>query len=146
MVKSIPLRATVIKADARASKFQTDLLPDIASISPLVNRTGSDSSSMDNILEVLLAGGMDLFRAVRMLVPAWQNMEHMDADLRAFYEYNSMHMEQRDGPAGIVMTDGRYAVCMLDRNGLRQRVMLLPKMVLLRWPQKLAPTTTSRKM
>src|SRR5699024_9175905 len=39
--------------------------------------------------------------------------------LRAFYEYNSMHMEPWDGPAGLVFTDGRYAVCMLDRNGLR---------------------------
>src|SRR3546814_6016714 len=55
-----------------------------------------------------------------MLVPtAWQNVETMDPDLRAFYEYNSMHMEPWDGPAGIVMTDGRYAVCLLDRNGLR---------------------------
>jgi glutamate synthase (NADPH/NADH) large chain len=43
----------------------------------------------------------------------------MDADLRAFYEYNSMHMEPWDGPAGIVMTEGRHAVCLLDRNGLR---------------------------
>ena len=115
-------------ADARASKFETEQLPDIDGISPLVNRTGSDSSSMDNMLEVLLAGGMDLFRAVRMLVPpAWQNMEHMDADLRAFYEYNSMHMEPWDGPAGIVMTDGRYAVCMLDRNGLRPARYVITK-------------------
>jgi glutamate synthase (NADPH/NADH) large chain len=30
-----------------------------------------------------------------------------------------MHMEPWDGPAGIVLTDGRYAVCLLDRNGLR---------------------------
>ena len=30
-----------------------------------------------------------------------------------------MHMEPWDGPAGIVLTDGRYAVCTLDRNGLR---------------------------
>lgn len=115
-------------AEARASKFVTDLLPDTESISPLVNRSGSDSSSMDNMLEVLLAGGMDLFRAVRMLVPpAWQNMEHMDADLKAFYEYNSMHMEPWDGPAGIVLTDGRYAVCMLDRNGLRPARWVITK-------------------
>ncbi|MGH8462926.1 MAG: glutamate synthase central domain-containing protein, partial [Pseudomonas sp.] len=60
------------------------------------------------------------FRGVRMIIPpAWQNMETMDADLRAFYEYNSMHMEPWDGPAGVVMTDGRHAVCLLDRNGLR---------------------------
>ena len=105
---------------ARTRKFQSELLPDIQSIAPLVNRTGSDSSSLDNMLDLLLAGGMDLFRAVRMLVPpAWQNIEHMDADLKAFFEFNAMHMEPWDGPAGIVVTDGRHAVCLLDRNGLR---------------------------
>lgn len=107
-------------ADARTNKFETELLPDLASIAPLVNRSGSDSSSMDNMLELLLTGGMNLFRAVRTLVPpAWQNVETMDADMKAFYEYNSMHMEPWDGPAGVVLTDGRYALCMLDRNGLR---------------------------
>ena len=72
------------------------------------------------MLDVLLTGGVDMPRALRMLVPpAWQNIESMDPDLRAFYEYHSMHMEPWDGPAGIVLTDGRYAVCLLDRNGLR---------------------------
>ena len=105
---------------ARTPKFASDLLPNLNDVTPLVNRTGSDSSSLDNMLELLLAGGMDFFRALRMLVPpAWQNVETMDADLRAFYDYNSMHMEPWDGPAGLVMTEGRYAVCMLDRNGLR---------------------------
>ncbi|MCU5781666.1 glutamate synthase subunit alpha [Alcanivorax balearicus MACL04] len=113
---------------ARENKFENELLPDLAELSPLVNREGSDSSSMDNMLEVLLSGGMDLFRAARMMVPpAWQNVETMDADLRAFYEYNSMHMEPWDGPAGLVMTDGRYAVCMLDRNGLRPARWVITK-------------------
>lgn len=85
-----------------------------------MNRVGSDSSSMDNMLELMVTGGMDLFRGLRMIIPpAWQNVETMDADLRAFYEYNSLHMEPWDGPAGVVLTDGRYAVCLLDRNGLR---------------------------
>lgn len=115
-------------ADARSSKFKTDLLPNIDEIGPIVNRTGSDSSSMDNMLDILLAGGMDLFRAVRLLVPpAWQNMENMDPGLKAFYEYNSMHMEPWDGPAGLVLTDGRYAVCMLDRNGLRPARWVITK-------------------
>ncbi|GGE74327.1 glutamate synthase large subunit [Streptosporangium jomthongense] len=105
---------------ARAAKFNSPNLPDLQTLQPLVNLTGSDSSSMDNMLEVLLAGGVDLFRAARMMVPpAWQNVDTMDSELRAFYEYNSMHMEPWDGPAGLVMSDGRYAVCMLDRNGLR---------------------------
>ncbi|OOC48668.1 glutamate synthase large subunit [Thioalkalivibrio versutus] len=107
-------------AIARQHKFATEKLPELAELEPLVNLEGSDSQSLDNMLEVLLAGGMDLFRAMRLLVPpAWQNVAHMDSDLRAFYEYNSMHMEPWDGPAGIVLTDGRYAACTLDRNGLR---------------------------
>lgn len=105
---------------ARTMKFTTPLLPNVEDIVPLVNRTGSDSSSLDNMLELLLVGGMELHRAARMLVPpAWQNVEHMDGELKAFYEYNSMHIEPWDGPAGLVLTDGRYAVCTLDRNGLR---------------------------
>ncbi len=107
-------------ADARTARFDTERLPDIQSVAPLVNRTGSDSSSLDNMLDVLLTGGVDMPRALRMLIPpAWQNLEAIDPDLRAFYEYHSMHMEPWDGPAGIVLTDGRYACCLLDRNGLR---------------------------
>ncbi len=107
-------------AKARANKFQSELLPDLHEIRPLVNATGSDSSALDNMLEILVTGGVDLYRALRMLIPpAWQNTDTLDANLRAFYEYNSMHMESWDGPAGLVISDGRYAVCALDRNGLR---------------------------
>ena len=74
-------------ADARTARFETDKLPNIAEIAPLVNRTGSDSSSLDNMLDVLLTGGVDMPRALRMLIPpAWQNIESMDPDLKAFYE------------------------------------------------------------
>ncbi len=107
-------------ARSRSYKFRSPLLPDMAEAAPFVNDTGSDSSALDNMLELLLAGGMDLFRAFRLLIPpAWQNHPDMDEDLRAFYDFNSMHMEPWDGPAGIVMSDGRFAACGLDRNGLR---------------------------
>ena len=57
----------------------------------MVNRSGSDSSSLDNMLELLQAGGMELHRAIRMLVPpAWRHNPAMDDDLRAFYAYNAM--------------------------------------------------------
>ncbi|WP_461516743.1 glutamate synthase large subunit [Porticoccus sp.] len=105
---------------ARTPKFETPLLPELHEVAPLVNRTGSDSSSLDNMLEVLVAGGMDLHKAVRMLVPpAWHNTQDYGPSERAYFEYISMHMEPWDGPAGLVITDGRYAVCTLDRNGLR---------------------------
>ncbi|MDF0605517.1 glutamate synthase large subunit [Neisseriaceae bacterium TC5R-5] len=101
---------------------------DMAAVRPIVQTDGSDSMSLDNMLEGLLMGGIPLFRALRLLVPpAWQNVDSTDKDLRAFYEFNSMHMEPWDGPAGIVLTDGRYAACMLDRNGLRPARWVLTK-------------------
>ena len=107
-------------AVARTAKFDTPLLPELAELEPLVNRTGSDSSSLDNMLELMVTGGIPLHRAVRILIPpAWNNVEDRDPAERAFFEYSSMHMEPWDGPAGLVMTDGRYAICALDRNGLR---------------------------
>ncbi|HET7314877.1 glutamate synthase large subunit [Salinisphaera sp.] len=113
---------------ARASKFASKDLPDLESILPLVSMTGSDSCSLDNMLEILLAGGMDIFYAMRLLMPpAWQNVDYMSPDMRAFYEYNSMHMEPWDGPAGIVLTDGRYAACCMDRNGLRPARYVITK-------------------
>ena len=72
------------------------------------------------MLELLLVGGLDPMHAMRMLVPpAWQSVDMIDPDLKAFYEYYATHMEPWDGPAGIVLTDGRYVCCTLDRNGLR---------------------------
>ncbi|MCI1740178.1 MAG: hypothetical protein LKM38_26555 [Pseudomonas veronii] len=58
--------------------------------------------------------------AMRMLIPpAWQNVETMDPICARSTSTTSMHMEPWDGPAGVVLTDGRYAACTLDRNGLR---------------------------
>ncbi len=107
-------------AQARAMKMSSPLLPDLQELMPLVSSEDSDSASLDNMLEVLLEGGLDIFVAMRVLVPpAWQNVDTMHPDLRAFYEYHSLQMDPWDGPAGIVLTDGRYAACCLDRNGLR---------------------------
>ncbi|QDF66293.1 glutamate synthase large subunit [Shewanella sp. SNU WT4] len=115
-------------ARARAYKFSSPLLPDLQMAAPFVNETGSDSSSLDNMLDMLLSGGMDLFRAMRLLIPpAWQSNPEMDDDLKAFYDFNSMHMEPWDGPAGIVMTNGRHAACAVDRNGLRPSRYVITK-------------------
>lgn len=113
---------------ARANKFQTSLVPELQNLTPIVSQTGSDSNSLDNMLEVLMMGDMDEFRALRLMIPpAWQNVPHMDADLRAFFEFNSMHMEAWDGPAGIVINTGKHAVCAVDRNGLRPTRYVITK-------------------
>jgi glutamate synthase (NADPH/NADH) large chain len=107
-------------AVARRASFASSLLPELGELDPIVSLEGSDSSTLDNMLEVLLAGGLDLLLAMRILIPpAWQAGANIDPDLRAFYEFYSSHIEPWDGPAGIVLADTRYAACVLDRNGLR---------------------------
>jgi glutamate synthase (NADPH/NADH) large chain len=115
-------------AVARGPLFRSPVLPDLSDILPLVSLTGSDSQSLDNMLELLLVGGLDPMHAMRVLIPpAWQSVDMIDPDLKAFYEYHATHMEPWDGPAGIVLTDGRYACCTLDRNGLRPARWVITK-------------------
>jgi glutamate synthase (NADPH/NADH) large chain len=115
-------------AVARGPLFRSPVLPDLSDIQPLVTLRGSDSQTLDNMLEVLLMGGLDVLHAMRLLIPpAWQTVDTIDPDLRAFYEYYATHMEPWDGPAGVVLTDGRYAACTLDRNGLRPARWVITK-------------------
>ncbi len=115
-------------AQARSRAFESPLIPGMKDIRPWLSLAGSDSYSLDNMLETLVAGGMDLLKAMRLLIPrAWQNDTNMDPELRAFYEYHAMHAEAWDGPAGIVLTDGRYAACTMDRNGLRPARYLITR-------------------
>ncbi|MDP8984090.1 MAG: glutamate synthase large subunit [Pseudomonadota bacterium] len=115
-------------AVARGPLFRSPVLPDLTDVLPVVSLTGSDSQSLDNMLELLLVGGLDPMHALRLLMPpAWQSVDMIDPDLKAFYEYYSTHMEPWDGPAGIVVTDGRYACCTLDRNGLRPARWVITK-------------------
>ena len=115
-------------AFARAHILKSHYLPDLTELMPLVSMEGSDSCSLDNMLEVLMMGGRDLCSAIRLLIPpAWQNVSRIDPDLRAYYGYNSFQMEPWDGPAGIVLTDGRYAACSMDRNGLRPARYVITK-------------------
>ena len=105
---------------ARSNIFETTKIPKIQKFKQIVNETGSDSSALDNMLEILVSGGINILKSIRMIIPpAWQNAQIIDPDVKSFHEYNSMHMEPWDGPAGIVMSDGKWAICVLDRNGLR---------------------------
>ncbi|ABA88728.1 NADPH-dependent glutamate synthase, glutamine amidotransferase and FMN-binding subunit [Syntrophotalea carbinolica DSM 2380] len=99
---------------------------ELARLFPLLEEGGSDSASLDNMLEFLLANGIDFFKATRALIPPPRhNVAHMDAHLRSFYEYISTAYEPWDGPAAISLTDGRYVGCILDRNGLRPAKYLI---------------------
>ncbi len=106
-------------ARARRALWKAEGL-DFATLGPLVGEYGSDSQSLDDMLEVMLAGGFDALAALRILIPpAAHTLSTLDPDLAAFYEYYALHTEPWDGPAAVSFNDGRYAGCLLDRNGLR---------------------------
>ena len=101
---------------------------DIKKILPLIDRGQSDSASLDNMFELLVAAGRDAPHAMMMLIPqAWGAKYHMGHDIRAFYEYHSALMEPWDGPAAVAFTDGVGLGATLDRNGLRPARWTLTK-------------------
>jgi len=103
-------------------------LTGIDDIRPIIQPGMSDSASLDNVLEFLVASGMSLPHAMTMLIPeSFNDKNPISEDLKAFYEYHSILMEPWDGPAALLFTDGRYTGGMLDRNGLRPARYLITK-------------------
>ena len=114
---------------ARESSLESPTFgDDLKKILPIVHGGQSDSASLDNIFELLVAAGRDAPHAMMMLVPqAWGAKYHMGHDVRAFYEYHSALMEPWDGPAAVAFTDGLGLGATLDRNGLRPARWTLTK-------------------
>ena len=93
---------------------------DISKLWPISYEGQSDTACFDNALEFLIRGGYPLPHAAMMLIPeAWAGNPLMDEKRRAFYQYHASLMEPWDGPAAMSLSDGRYVVATLDRNGLR---------------------------
>lgn len=89
-------------------------------ILPICNPTQSDSSNLDNTIELLVHAGRSLPHVMMMLIPeAWDGNEAMAQEKKDFYEYHANLMEPWDGPASITFTDGKIVGATLDRNGLR---------------------------
>ncbi|MBI2437460.1 MAG: glutamate synthase large subunit [Lentisphaerae bacterium] len=93
---------------------------DLAKMLPVIVPGGSDSASLDNALELLVASGRSLSHAMMMLIPeAWGIKYPIGPDQRGFFEYHAGLMEPWDGPAAVVFSDGQQVGALLDRNGLR---------------------------
>ena len=106
---------------ARETQLVSDLIPgDLDRLFPICTPGGSDSTSFDEVLELLHLGGRSLPHAVLMMIPeAWENHTEMDKARRDFYAFHSHLMEPWDGPACVTFTDGTQIGGVLDRNGLR---------------------------
>jgi glutamate synthase (NADPH/NADH) len=105
---------------AREEHIASDLIPNLDEAFPLFNDDQTDSSQLDNILEVMTLCGRSLVEVAVMMVPqAWEKTADVSPALRDYCKANASVMEPWDGPALICFTDGNTAGACLDRNGLR---------------------------
>ncbi len=82
---------------------------------PVLTRGGTDSTSLDEAVELLARNGRTTAEAVRMLLPP-ATISHQPS---SFLRYNTDCAEPWDGPAAISFSDGTLVGAALDRNGLR---------------------------
>ena len=106
---------------ARETLLESDLIPgDLKRLFPIINNSGSDSASFDEVLELLYLGGRSLPHSILMMIPeAWENHKTMPQERKDFYAFHAALMEPWDGPACVTFTNGTQIGAVLDRNGLR---------------------------
>ncbi len=114
---------------AREALLESKLFEEhLQDFKPIIRPDGSDSASLDNVVDFLVAGGRTLPHVMMMLVPeAWSTQTDMPADKRGFYEYHASLVEPWDGPAALCFTDGELIGATLDRNGLRPAKYVVTK-------------------
>ena len=115
------VRGNVNWMRARESQLASELFgDDLRKVLPVVQAGGSDSATLDNVLELLVLGGRSLPHAMMMMIPeATAGRADLPPELLGFYAYHQCLMEAWDGPAAVSFTDGRVIGSTLDRNGLR---------------------------
>ena len=82
---------------------------------PVLTQGGTDSTSLDETVELLLHNGRTLAEAMRMLLPPAVTGQQTSSFLR----YHADCAEPWDGPAAIAFSNGKLVGAVLDRNGLR---------------------------
>ncbi|MFZ4507253.1 MAG: glutamate synthase-related protein [Fimbriimonas sp.] len=101
-----------------ADKFPR-LSPIADKVGSIINRGGSDTADLDDMVIALVAGGMSVTQALLALVPEATSFLGSDSQLHDFYRSMGVFLGVCDGPAALVACDGDEAVAHLDRNGLR---------------------------
>ncbi|PKB60113.1 MAG: glutamate synthase subunit alpha, partial [SAR202 cluster bacterium Ae2-Chloro-G1] len=114
-------RGNVNWMSSREKVFESDIQGrDAQELVPIIENGQSDTASLDNALELLIATGRTIEHSMMMLIPeAWGDHIPMDKSKKDFYEYHASIMEPWDGPALVIGTDGKKICAVLDRNGLR---------------------------
>ena len=112
------IRGNINRMLAREETMASPVLGDeIARAYPVVETDGSDSSMLDNTLEFFMYSGIELPKAVMLCIPEpWGRDKNMSREKRDMFHYYASMMEQWDGPAAILFSDGEQAGAVLDRN------------------------------
>jgi glutamate synthase domain-containing protein 2/glutamate synthase domain-containing protein 1/glutamate synthase domain-containing protein 3 len=95
------------RMDARAATIPAECYP-------ILSKHGSDSTSLDEVVELLARNGRSVAEAVRMLLPPAGRQKDSP-----FLRYHADCVEPWDGPAALAFADGDLVGVALDRNGLR---------------------------
>ncbi len=82
---------------------------------PILTEGGTDSTSLDEAIELISRNGRTCAEAVRMLLPPTASGRPRSP----FLQYHIDCAEPWDGPAAISFSDGHVVGAALDRNGLR---------------------------
>ena len=106
---------------ARESTMDHDAFKEeLKDLYPVTTSDLSDTASLDNGMEFFANMGREIPHVLMMMIPeVWQTKPEMPQEKKDFYEFHATMMEPWDGPAAVVITDGRYVGATLDRNGLR---------------------------
>ncbi len=92
----------------------------IEDLKPVIPSGGSDSAALDAVFELMVRAGRSVPLVKTMMIPeAWSKKASITDEIKALYGYCNCVMEPWDGPAALAITDGRWVIGGMDRNGLR---------------------------
>ncbi|KAJ3071833.1 glutamate synthase [NADH] [Podochytrium sp. JEL0797] len=124
--KSLSPAPTLITAPVVKPGMPSELLQNLEPLFPIIESNGSDSSALDNVVELLhlMSSDLTLPESVAVMIPEAltakpEGQSAAPSNLESFHEWAACVMEPWDGPALVTFCDGRRVGARLDRNGLR---------------------------
>ncbi len=116
------------EADSGVPARHRDAATRLRAAGPLLSPDVSDSRTLDEALELLMATGWSLEMAVLALVPEATALRRTpNPAVSAFRRRTAGFIAPWDGPAALVFADGRRVGALLDRNGLRPAAWAVTK-------------------
>ncbi|ORY53062.1 glutamate synthase [Rhizoclosmatium globosum] len=122
--KTLTPAPTMITTENVKPGMESEPLTSLEPLFPIIEPNGSDSSALDNVVELLhlMSSDLTLPESVAVMIPEALSPKSASTEpshLESFHEWAACVMEPWDGPALVTFCDGRRVGARLDRNGLR---------------------------